>query len=129
MKIARAGHTQPFIVSSSGQEPKQIESKGIAIGMADAGTFDAELEELSVTLKPGDVFVTYTDGVFETLNSRQQEWSVRDLQRTVLANATASAQSILTRVRHELLEFVGDMPQYDDMTLVVMSRRKETANS
>lgn len=124
MKIARAGHLKPIIVSSNGHQSFPVESKGIAIGMADTDTFNSHLEEITLTLKPGNIFVAYTDGMFEALNSQHQEWGISNLVNTILSNATASAQMIVNHVQQELLAFIGDMTQYDDMTLVVMSRRK-----
>lgn len=129
MSIARAGHTKPFIVPSTGEEPIMIESKGIAVGMADSETFNTQLEEIVIPFKPGNIFVAYTDGVFEALNSQQQEWSLSNLKNTVCADATSGAKNIVSHVQQELLEFAGDMAQYDDMTLVVMSRDKERANN
>ncbi len=125
MKIARAGHPQPLIISSDGQTMDKINSGGIAMGLTETDVFNTALEERVITLKPGDIFVAYTDGLLELKNKHREEWTLQQLQGAILANADHRAGRIVESVRRELKTFVEDTAQYDDMTLVVMSRKKE----
>lgn len=122
LTLARAGHTKPLIVSAGGAVAPH-DARGIALGMADPDTFDTRLEESRLTLRPGDTWIAYTDGVLEALNDRQEEWGLTRLRSVVREETAAGAQAIVDRVRQELLAFVGDVAQYDDMTLVVMQRK------
>ena len=135
------GHPRPLLISAGGQAVP-VEAAGIAIGLVDADMFDRRLQEATVRLHPGDLWVLFTDGVTEAMNAEHKEWGPANLQDAVLAGARAEraaglprvgqgagpvppkaegAAAIVARVRQELLAFAGDVAQYDDMTLVVGS--------
>ncbi|MBA4386403.1 MAG: hypothetical protein C0404_00375 [Verrucomicrobia bacterium] len=119
--VARAGHLYPVLNSGVGQ-PWQIESKGMAMGFGTPDMFDAALEEKSVWLKPGDMVVAYTDGVTEAQDRLENEWGLLNLMKATQASAFEgeSATKVADNIHQQLLEFVGDTAQYDDMTLMVL---------
>jgi len=119
--LACAGHPRPLLVSTDGRTVP-VESAGVAIGLVEADMFDRRLQETTVTLRPGDLWVLFTDGVTEAMNAEHKEWGLTNLQHTVLAGAAGGSAAIVARVRQELLAFAGDVAQYDDMTLVVLHR-------
>ena len=73
-------------------------------------------------LRHGDVVVLCTDGVTEARDQAQNEWGVLNLVKTVqIAGIDGMrASDAAATVQQKLLQFVGDTPQYDDMTLVVL---------
>ena len=121
MILARGGHVHPILNTGSG-EPSTIKSGGIAMGLADTATFDEMLEEKNVWLKPGDIVVAYTDGVTEAQDRNENEWGILNLVKAIQTTALEGrgAQAVATNVRQRLLQFAGDTPQYDDMTLVAL---------
>ena len=120
LTIARAGHERPIRVSTHEEGFEVIDSAGIAIGISDPDAFDHILEERRMQLKPGDVLAFYTDGVTEAMNAKQEEWGVDNLLTSLQISASEGASSVLTNVKQRLLRFVGDTPQYDDMTLLAL---------
>jgi len=122
--LARAGHTKPFVVSSSGDRISVLESSGVAIGLSDSETFDSLLEETSFTLQPGDVWIAYTDGIVEAMNAKEEEWGISQFLQNVRAHVRAGASDIALHVRKALVDYVGETAQYDDMTLMVLYRHE-----
>ncbi len=124
LRVARAGHTHPLVNPGNHGKPWTIDSAGIGIGIADNESFSAALEEVSVTLSPGDTVVVYTDGVTEAMDQRQNEWGVLNLVKTIQLSSLdgdhPGVQGLAETVQQKLLQFTGDMPQYDDMTLVAL---------
>ena len=122
LAAARAGHVAPVVIPGDHGAPATIESQGMALGMADPETFDAALDEARVMLRHGDVVVLCTDGVTEARDQAQNEWGVLNLVKTVqIAGIDGMrASDAAATVQQKLLQFVGDTPQYDDMTLVVL---------
>ena len=62
----------------------------------------------------------YTDGVTEAMNVQEQEWGMDNFLDAVRVAAEEGANSVLNNVRQRLERFVGDRPQYDDMTLLAL---------
>jgi len=83
---------------------------------------DATWKQGIVQLAPGDVLVLYTDGVTDAEDSQGSSFSQERLLETVQANLRRSAQDIQDALIAEVHEFVGDAPQFDDITLMVVVR-------
>lgn len=117
--IARAGHERPLMVKNN-RNVELIESSGSAIGLTDPALFDSLLTETSVQLEPGDMVVAYTDGITEAMNSANQEWGADELMKVCAAEVSEGSHSLIERVRQRIQRFVGDHPQYDDMTILAL---------
>ena len=121
LTLARAGHPKPILLAASG-ELRELDSGGMAMGMGDADVFDACIEEVRVSLAPGDTLAVYTDGIIEAMNDRREDWGAPRFQDVLRASAGRGANIAVDAVRRELAQFIGYELQYDDMTLVVMQR-------
>jgi phosphoserine phosphatase RsbU/P len=120
LSMARAGHDPALILEAGANEVLRKESGGIAVGMVDPELFDHMIETLRVTLSPGTSVLVYTDGITEAMNHNQEEWGLEPLCRAMIAGRDRSPGQICDIVRERVLRFMGDMPQYDDMTLMVL---------
>jgi sigma-B regulation protein RsbU (phosphoserine phosphatase) len=84
------------------------------------GTFlDEPYEQETLQLQSGDVLVIYTDGVTEALNSAGVEFGEEQLRSTVLKALPLSARETGKKVIAKVLEWQGQAPQHDDITLIV----------
>ncbi len=120
---ARAGHISPIVYSRESGTMTSIESGGMGIGLGEPDLFDSALEEKTVSLQVGDLVVGFTDGVTEAMDQAGSEWGLLSLSQTVeifAMNQTMTAQSLLEHIRKKLLAFIGDTPQYDDITLMAL---------
>lgn len=117
--MARAGH-EPAIVCSANNDIRSIDPGGVAIGIGLPEVMEGALEETIVHLQAGDVMVAYTDGVTEAQNARGEEWGLDRLLDTVKATASEGAFRVLQSVNQEQSKFVGECPQHDDTTLLVL---------
>ncbi len=122
--LARAGHVKPMLYRGNGGAFEQIDSAGIAIGLADEDMFAELIEEKRLVLGPEDMLILYTDGITEAMNSHHEEWGVEAFTHALTKGVRDSAEMALEHVREELREFMGELPLYDDMTLVILRNRK-----
>ena len=120
LSFARAGHEAPIIVRSGEAKADQPESGGMVIGLVGNDIFSTAIETRNITLRPGDLLVTYTDGISEAMNSDEVEWGTENLVGVVERMGGASAHDVLDRVRQEVLAFAGNTRQYDDMTMLAL---------
>jgi sigma-B regulation protein RsbU (phosphoserine phosphatase) len=70
----------------------------------------------------GDVIVMYTDGVTESINRKEEMFGEDRLQSIIRDNARLPASDILAKILAGVEEFTGDMPQFDDITLMVIKK-------
>ena len=115
---ANGGHNPPLIVRADGTLALLPQPPGIALGV----TPDFAYERSTMTLSPGDAVVIYTDGVTEAENGTQEQFGIERL-REVFADAPPSnARKDNTAVFQAVKIFVGDAPQFDDITCLTLYR-------
>lgn len=115
MTYVNAGHMPTLLFRRSDGSLQDLRSGGMALGVLP----DIEFEQRVVELQDGDTLVFYTDGVIEASNARQEMFGRERLIQTVRGCQGQSAQEIAAAVDQALIQFVGDAPQSDDLTLVV----------
>ena len=76
----------------------------------------------AVQIARGDVLLLYTDGVTDAQNSEGAFFGGERLLEVVQAQVGHSAQDMQDALLAEIQGFVGDAPQFDDITLVVVAR-------
>lgn len=116
---ANAGHNRPLWWRAAQSQTKDLVAKGIVLGLFET----INLEEREVQIEPGDILVFYTDGITEAMDMNSQEFGEAHLRATISAYPHASAQEILDAIVGVVKDFIGDAPQSDDFTLVVVKRQ------
>jgi serine phosphatase RsbU (regulator of sigma subunit) len=126
MTYARAGHTP--LLFAPGRNPGQarrvqvLAPDGLVLGLNldDGQMFDRLLEERTVPLSPGDVYVFYTDGITEAMNAADDCFGEERLVRLVEEHADLPSVGLRDRLLRDVELFVGGAPQHDDMTVVLV---------
>lgn len=111
-----AGHNPPILLKKSTDDIILLEAKGIALGVLE----DIELEEKEIELESGDMIVLYTDGIIDAINDQEKEFGEEMLLNLISENYTMSALDLINKIKHEVIAFTGDQPQFDDFTLVIL---------
>jgi serine phosphatase RsbU (regulator of sigma subunit) len=115
----RAGHPHPILYNERrSSKPQVLASKGMSIGLDGGKLFDRMIEETTIKLVPGDVFVTYTDGVTEAADPQGEEFGVPRLLETIKASAMQPAAGIVASVYKDATEFSQTKEQQDDITII-----------
>jgi phosphoserine phosphatase RsbU/P len=125
MTFARAGHTPLIYVPGPGNGPRVaniLVPDGLVLGLKiDNGEkFEALLEEATIVLRPGDVYLFFTDGITEAMNTEDDYFGDSRLAHLVQEHADLQAEEIRERVLREITAFVGAAPQHDDMTMILL---------
>jgi sigma-B regulation protein RsbU (phosphoserine phosphatase) len=68
------------------------------------------------------VLLLYTDGITEAQNSQEAFFDEDRLREDVRANFGPSSRDIQDSVIAQVSAFVGDAPQFDDITMMVVIR-------
>ena len=125
VRYARAGHC-PLIYMPGSYSPERtpqlIAPDGLVLGLQlDGGqTFTRLLEEVTLPLGPGDLFVLYTDGMSEAMNPEGDCFGDARLAALVGAHPDLSADELRERILRDIGVFAGSAAQHDDMTMVLL---------
>lgn len=114
---ANAGHNRPLRCGADARI-ERLETAGLVLGAVASLTYD----DGSVHLDPGSVLLIYSDGVTEAMNDVRVEYGEDRLARTLSEARRLPAQEILVRITGDIAAHVGETPQHDDMTLLVIKR-------
>ena len=99
---------------------QRLETGGPPVGLLP----QAEYQQARVELRPGDLMVLFTDGISETMNTRDEEWGEERLIATLGSLDGAKPEAIVQNVFQQADKFAGEAPQHDDMTIVVIAVRR-----
>ena len=115
--FSNAGHVPPLILTPSG-DVKRLEDGGTVVGLFDRITYD----ENSVPLRPGDIFLAYSDGVTEPENDFG-EFGEGRLIDLVQENRKLPLKRISEIVTAAVDDWIGGAERPDDVTLVLARAR------
>jgi sigma-B regulation protein RsbU (phosphoserine phosphatase) len=111
------GHNDGVVLRKSG-EVEMMPCTNIALGLFPRIAYETQAFEL----QSGDLLAIYSDGVTEANDAAEQEFSLERFVTVLKANKDRPAGEIVNAVIQEIDFFVGDAPQFDDITLMVMKR-------
>lgn len=115
-QFVNAGHEIPFLCKKGGAfEPYKIKA-----GFVLAGIEDIRYQCGSMQLEVGDKIFQYTDGIPEAANKSNEFYGMERLENVLCKNATLTPSELLPKIKMDLDEFVGDAPQFDDITMLCL---------
>ena len=112
-----AGHNPPILRRADGSI-ERLKSENMPLGIELAEKYATGLTRV----EPNDLLIIYTDGVTEAWDEDHSAFG--DARLLSIAQSTGSERSAMTlsNIMRNLDEFVGDAPQHDDITCMVVRR-------
>ena len=118
LTYANGGHNSPVVVHSDKSCAMLPLTDGIAIGVMP----DLEYQQKTITLSPGDTLTFYTDGVTEAMNENNEELGEERLFEILKGASSKEPEEIIRAIFEGIKTFVGDAPQSDDITCLMLHR-------
>lgn len=122
LQWVRAGHDPAVIYNPAQAAFAELKGIGVALGFDETLAFQ---EYAYHDWHKGQIILIGTDGIWETENSQHQQFGKDRLNEIIARHAHLSAAEILQAVTDALVAYRGDMPQADDVTLVVIKVKDE----
>ena len=119
--FVNAGHEAPYICRNG----KMFELYKLKPGFVLAGMEDMCYKTVSVTFEPGDKLFQYTDGVTEATNINKELYGQQRLTAVLEKYSSKSPTELLPLVRDDIDAFVGEAPQFDDITMLCFEYKKK----
>ena len=114
--FVNAGHEMPFVCKAGGD----FEVHKVRPGFVLAGMEDMRYRGGSMVLEPGDKIFQYTDGVPEATNIHNELYGMERLTKVLNTIKCGTPHEILPAIKADVDEFVGEAPQFDDITMLCL---------
>ena len=112
LAYVNAGHNPPLLRRADGKYDYLRTRSGLVL----AGMEETRYRSCSLELSPGDALFIYTDGVTEATDASGQLYGEARLAAVLNANRDCAPEPLLSAVRADVEAFVGQAPQFDDIT-------------
>lgn len=116
LSYANAGHNYPLLISPDGEITVLRSGKTIPLGLQE----DFEFSETILQLHPGDKIFTYTDGVSEAENAKQELFGESAISEVIRDNSFAGPQELIAIMETAIEAHVDGYPQSDDITMMTL---------
>ncbi|MBQ9384337.1 MAG: SpoIIE family protein phosphatase [Ruminiclostridium sp.] len=113
-KAANAGHEHPALRRKDGKFELIQYRHSPAVATMDGIRF----KEHDFELYPGDTLFVYTDGVAEATDAHNELYGGDRMIDALNKDPNASPKELLATVKKSVDEFVGEAPQFDDITML-----------
>jgi serine phosphatase RsbU (regulator of sigma subunit) len=114
-----AGHNPPYVVRADGSL-ETCPATGMPVGILD----DFPYTTGETNLQPGDLIALYSDGIPETQRGEldEDEYGEERFEKFLVSELGTDLTELCVKIRQELVEFRGDEPVGDDITLLLLRR-------
>jgi serine phosphatase RsbU (regulator of sigma subunit) len=119
--FANAGHNPPLVRHADGSY-EYLKSRA---GFVLAGMEGVRYRKNELTLAPGDAIYLYTDGVTEATNMSEELYGEERLKKVLDEHKDEAVEKICAEVKKDVDEFVGEAPQFDDITMLAIRYKGE----
>ena len=116
VRFANAGHNPPLVRHADGSFAYLKSRAGFVL----AGMDGIRYKTQEMPLQPGDTVYLYTDGVTEATNAQNELFGEDRLLAAINSREFEDMQALCRFIRAEVDAFVGDAPQFDDITMVAL---------
>ncbi len=116
---ANAGHEYPALKKPGGKFELIKDKHGMMVG-AMPGIMYSEYE---MELEKGGCLFLYTDGVPEATDANNQLFGTDRMIDALNKDPDASLADLLGNVKKATDEFIGEAPQFDDLTMLAVTRK------
>lgn len=122
---ANAGHDDPAIYRK-GERFEIVKSKhGLVVGAMSG----IQYKNFEIQLNKGDKIFLYTDGVPEATNSDNKLFTLESMVKSLNDAKAQGPQGVLEHIKNSVDAFVGDAPQFDDLTMLCLELKDKDENT
>ena len=122
LQVANSGLPRPIHVHAG--KNHVIEATGLPLGLFD----DANYDEFRFKMKPGDMFVFFSDGILDARNRTGELFGRSRVEKLVLECASKSADCVVNTLFKAAAEHSAGVESFDDQTVVAI-KVKDSAGS
>lgn len=123
--FANAGHEDVAICRKNGTFEYFNTKHNLVVGAVP----DIEYKDFEIQIEKGEKLFLYTDGLTEATNANNKMLTLDGALRELNKYRDASPKGIIEGMGKSVNDFVGDAPQFDDLTMVCLELKELGDNS
>jgi sigma-B regulation protein RsbU (phosphoserine phosphatase) len=114
LQVANSGLPRPVLVHEG--KNSIIEATGLPLGLFD----DASYDEFRFKMKPGDMFVFFSDGILDARNRQGELFGRGRVEKIIAECADQSADSVVASLFKAVAEHSAGVETFDDQTVLAI---------
>jgi serine phosphatase RsbU (regulator of sigma subunit)/anti-sigma regulatory factor (Ser/Thr protein kinase) len=120
---ASAGHNPTLVYRHGSRSVESARSRGIPLGAIRGGAIRSTLEDLEITLEPGDALLQFTDGISEAFEaSGREQFGHERIAATLRDHAPSGTRAVIDGLFAGVTEWSAGGARLDDETVLVLYR-------
>ena len=112
--VANSGLPRPIYCHDGKTEV--IEATGLPLGLFD----EADYDELTFRMKPGDLFVFFSDGIIDARNRHGESFGRERIEKIVAGCAAQTPDCVVNNLFQAVTEHAAGVDAFDDQTVVAI---------
>ena len=109
-----AGHEFPILRGAKGDYELIKDKHGFVLGGMDMSRY----KEYELQMEPGGTLLVYTDGAPEATNGAKEMFGTDRMLEVLNQDTSLNPEDTIKHLEQEINGFVGDAPQFDDLTML-----------
>ena len=118
-----AGHNPPLVRHKDGTFGYFKSRPGFVLG----GMEGVRYRQGTFELRPGDEIYMYTDGITEAVDMEENLYGEERLEKVLNTLGDVPAREVCQKVKEDVAAFVGEAPQFDDMTMLCLKLKPKNS--
>ncbi len=123
VEFINAGHSMPIFYSAKDDSAHYVEDDNTAFGAIGLPDIPTNFVTHKVDMNRGDELIFFTDGVTEATNSSGEDFGKDRLLKSIFRNADRPLTTQVNCIVSDILTFVGNEPQKDDITIIILKKK------
>jgi phosphoserine phosphatase RsbU/P len=117
LTVANSGLPRPVYVH--GGKNESVDATGLPLGLFD----EAEYDEFKFKMKPGDMFVFFSDGILDARNHKGEMFGRGRVEKVIAQCTEQSADCVVDSLFKAVAEYAAGVETFDDQTVVAIRVR------
>lgn len=119
LSFCNAGHNPPYLLrAGGGGAVERLSTSGLVLGILEGQVWEEGVTQVA----PGDLLVLYSDGIPEAQNESGTFFGEERFLAVLDRHRGQPAGQVKAAVLADVRAFVGNAPQFDDLTLLIITR-------
>lgn len=118
LTYCNGGHSAPYWLRLGETALQSLPTTGMPLGILPDLAWSYE----TIHFAPGDLLFLYTDGLPDAQNEADAFFGIERVAEIAQAHRCHSAQELQQALLNSVYAWMGDAPQFDDLTLLILGR-------